>query len=346
VDTLILRDDRFLEHDPGPGHPERRARLEAVYASLDAEPIAGTTSATPRAATREQLLAVHTAAHVAQVESSAGQAHTQLDADTAASAGSHQAALLAAGGAIQAVEAVLADQAQGAFVLCRPPGHHAEASGAMGFCLFNNAALAAEHAVRQLGCRRVLVVDPDVHHGNGTQHSFWERADVMYVSSHRFPYFPGTGASGEVGAGAGAGYTLNLPLPAGLGDADLVHLYRSCVSPVVRRFAPELIIVSAGFDTWHKDPLGDLALTEAGFAALFSIFRGWAEESCPRRMVALLEGGYALDGVVAGVRAGLSVMSAASPPALAVDGAVSDAARRVEREVRRALSPHWPCLAG
>jgi acetoin utilization deacetylase AcuC-like enzyme len=344
--TLILRDDRFLEHDTGPGHPERAARLEAVHESLDRAPIPGTVEATPRAATRDELLAVHGAAHVDRVEATAGVAHSQLDGDTPASAGSWEAAIRAAGGACQAAELAVSGEADGAFLLCRPPGHHAEAAAAMGFCLFNNAAAAAEHAVRNLGCRRVVVVDPDVHHGNGTQHAFWDRADVLYVSSHRFPFYPGTGAADEVGAGDGTGFTVNLPLPAGLGDTDLVHLYESCASPVVRRFAPDLVIVSAGFDTWHADPLGDLAITETGFSSLFALFRRWAEESGPGRLVSLLEGGYALEGVVAGVRAGLSVMSAERAPEVTLDGAVSDAARAVEARVKRALSPHWPELRG
>lgn len=345
MDTLILRDDRFLGHDPGPGNPERIERLLAVHASLDERPVAGTTSAAPRVAERQQLLAVHTEPHVQRVEATAGQGRTLLDVDTPTSAGSHEAAMLAAGGAVQAAEAVVNGAANGAFLLCRPPGHHAEPGAAMGFCLFNNAAVAAQFAVQQLGLRRVLVVDPDVHHGNGTQHAFWQRSDVMYVSSHRFPFYPGTGAATEVGQGAGAGFSVNMPLPAGLGDADLLHVYEQVASPIVRRFAPELIIVSAGFDTWHQDPLGDLAVTEAGFAALFGLFRSWADESCPGRMACLMEGGYALEGVVAGVRAGLTAMTAATTPAVGIDGPVSDAARAVAVRSRKALAPFWNELA-
>lgn len=337
----MLRDDRFLLHDPGPGHPERRERLAAIHADLDRSPIPGTRRVTPRAATAAELLAIHRPEHLARMEATAGRPATRLDADTATGARSHDAALLAAGGAVQAAEAVVSGAARGAFVLCRPPGHHAEADAAMGFCLFNNAAIAAEHARAQLGCRRVLVLDPDIHHGNGTQNAFWRRPDVLYVSSHRFPFYPGTGAATEVGAGPGAGFTLNLPLPPRLGDADLLHLYLALVGPVVRRFEPELIVVSAGFDTWHRDPLGDLSITAAGFRALFALFRSWAEAHCPGRLVAVLEGGYDPAGVAAGVRAALEVLAAGRAPDVEIDGPVSPAAQRVEAEVRAALAPHW-----
>lgn len=344
MDTLILRDDRFLAHDPGPGEPERRERLLAVHASLDAAPFAGTTTATPRRACPTELLTVHTPEHVRTVAATADQPRVTLDYDTHTCPASYEASMLAAGGACQAVEAVVWGQSQGAFVLARPPGHHAEANKAMGFCLFNNAAIAAEHAIRQLDVRRVAVIDPDVHHGNGIQHAFEGRAEVLYVSSHRYPFYPGTGAAHEVGTGRGAGYTLNLPLPAGLGDADFLHLYDALVMPVLRRFAPELIIVSAGFDTWHDDPLGDLAITEAGFRALFARFRAWADAACPGRLVALLEGGYDLAGVVAGVRAGLHAMTAERTPDDDVSGPISDAARRVEAQVRQVHAPFWPDL--
>jgi len=341
--TLILRDDLFLEHDPGPGHPENAARLAAVYRDLDAAPPADAVMRAPRPVGAEALERVHSAAYLATLRRSAGKA-TRFDADTATSARSVEAALAASGAAVEGVEAVVRGEAHGAFALVRPPGHHAETGRAMGFCLLNNVAVAAAHAVAALGCKRVLILDPDVHHGNGTQHAFEERADVLYVSSHRFPYYPGTGAVDEVGRGPGAGYTVNLPVPAGTADIDLAHLYWMVVDPVVRAWQPDLILVSAGFDTFVRDPLGGLAVTERGFRALFALFRSWADAFCPGRLVCVLEGGYDPAGVTLGVRAALEAMEplAPSPPTLA--SPVSTAAREVQARATAALAPFWAAL--
>jgi len=358
--TLILRDERFLLHDAGPGHPENAARLRAVMDDLAARPIAGTVVAAPRAATREELLAAHHASHVDAVEATAERAAVQLDPDTATCAASWEVARLAAGAAVAATEAVCSGAARGAFALVRPPGHHAESDRALGFCLFNNVAIAAAHALRTLDCRRILVLDPDIHHGNGTQRRFEDRDNVLYVSSHRFPFYPGTGWYDEVGTGRGAGFTINLPLPMGLGDADLLHVYTQVVSPVVRSWQPDLILVSAGFDTWHADPVGDMAVTERGFSALFKLFRSWADAHCPGRLACVLEGGYDPAGVTAGVRAALDAMTA--PPASPIDSgrdgdeaAARDAmaafdapptvaAREVARRARATLAPWWAAL--
>jgi acetoin utilization deacetylase AcuC-like enzyme len=287
---------------------------------------------------------VHSAGHLEAVERTAGRPRARLDADTATSARSFEVACLAAGAVVGATEAVVGGAAQGAIALVRPPGHHAESSGPMGFCLFNNVAVAAEHALAEGGCRRVLILDPDIHHGNGTQHSFYERSDVLYVSSHRFPFYPGTGWFDEVGRGPGAGFTLNLPMPMGLRDADLLHLYRRAVEPAVRAWKPELILVSAGFDTWKDDPIGDLAITAAGFAALYALFRSWADEHCPGRLVCALEGGYDPAGVVAGVRAAIEACTAPAARPVEVEGAVSEAAREIAERSRRVMAPWWPVL--
>ncbi|MGD8376666.1 MAG: histone deacetylase, partial [Acidobacteriota bacterium] len=285
METLILRDEIFLEHEPGPGHPENPGRLRAVHEALDREAVPGTRTVAPRAADRPDLERVHRPEHIDRVAATAGLAHVQLDPDTATSASSYEAALKGAGAVLDAVEATAGKQADGAFALVRPPGHHAESTAAMGFCLFNNVAVAAAHAVAELGCRRVLVVDPDVHHGNGTQHTFYGRRDVLYVSSHRFPFYPGSGAHTEIGAGPGEGYTVNLPLPAGMGDADFLHVYREVVDPVVRQYEPDLILISAGFDTWQHDPLGGMRMTAEGYAALSGLFQRWGAEHCPGRLV-------------------------------------------------------------
>ena len=344
MDTLILRDDVFLRHDPGPGHPESRGRLQAVHDDLDARVIPGTRTITPRAAARAELERIHRPEHVDRVAATAGVDRVRLDPDTSTSPESYRAALRGSGAVLAAVEATAGKDADGAFALVRPPGHHAESGSAMGFCLFNNVAVAAAHAVEELGCRRVLVVDPDVHHGNGTQHSFYDRRDVLYVSSHRFPFYPGTGAFDEVGAGEGEGYTVNLPLPAGMGDADFVHVYREVVEPVVEQYRPEMILVSAGFDTWKDDPLGGMAMTAEGYRMLCGMFRRWSEDHCPGRLVFALEGGYDPAGLIAGVRAALEITAGVRPAPGGIDAATSTAAREVAARARDVLSPHWTSL--
>jgi acetoin utilization deacetylase AcuC-like enzyme len=352
VDTLILRDETVLGHNPGPGHPENAARLSTVLEDLDKRPIAGTRTAAPRLATRGELERVHTSTHVDVVESTEGKPLVVLDNDTATSPGSWLAARCAAGATLSAVEAVVSDEASGAFALVRPPGHHAEAGHAMGFCLFNNVAIAAEHARTVLGCERVLILDPDVHHGNGTQHTFQNRADVLYVSSHRYPFYPFTGPVTDIGDDEGSGFTVNLPLSQGMGDADLLHVYQDVVSPIVAGFQPDLILVSAGFDTWHNDPIGDLNVTRAGFDALFELFCAWSDAYCPGRLVATLEGGYDPSGVVQGVRASLRALTARSRTGscgeigadIELASAPCTEARIAASKARKALAPWWPKL--
>lgn len=344
--TVVYRDPTFLDHDPGEAHPENARRLAAVYESLDLRPVAGTRYEEPRRARWTEIERVHHRAYVEKVARTEGLGRVPLDLDTATSPRSYEAALLAAGSTLRGVEAVVSGEATGAFALVRPPGHHAEADYAKGFCLFNNVAIGAVHALKAGGLRRVLVVDPDVHHGNGTQHAFWDRPEVLYVSSHRYPFYPGTGAATEIGAGRGRGYTVNLPHPAGTGDADLLHLYEAVASPIVRAFEPELILVSAGFDTWRADPLGGFAVTERGFEALFGMVRRWADASCPGRIVCALEGGYDPAGVVLGVRAALEAMTAKETPEVRVGGRPTTQARTTADRLRHLLAPHWPSVAG
>jgi len=303
---LILTDRRFLEHEAGIGHPESPARLRAILSDLERAPPGGVVFAEPRAATKAELEAVHGAEHVARLERLAGR-RARLDPDTAMSEGSWQAATLAAGAAVGAVEAVWAGRAANAFALVRPPGHHAEASRAMGFCLLNNAAIAAE-AARRLGAARVLVLDWDVHHGNGTQHIFEARDDVMYLSSHQWPYYPGTGAPHEIGVGAGRGFTVNAALPAGQGDADYGVVFHDLFLPAARAFAPDLVLVSAGFDPHERDPLADMRVTERGFAAMATAIAELARETSGGKLVLLLEGGYDLAALAGSTRACLEVL--------------------------------------
>lgn len=300
---LILRDARFLLHDPGAGHPERAERLRAVHAALDAARLPGVSFETPPLAELVDLLRVHGPDYLHRLEETSQARSTRLDADTVASADSWSCARLAAGAALRASEAVVCGESVEAFALVRPPGHHAGPDRAMGFCLLNNVAVAAEHARRELGCERILILDPDVHHGNGTQRVFERRADVLYASSHRFPFYPGTGAASERGEGAGAGFTINLPLPAGAGDDRLLDAWHREVGPAVARFHPDLILISAGFDAWEGDPVGGLGVSVEGFRRLAALFREWALQHCHGRLVWSLEGGYDPAGLAACVLA-------------------------------------------
>ena len=339
--TLITTDARMLEHNAGPGHPESPARLSCLLRDLDYNPILGTTVRSPRQATDADLEAVHSAAYCATLRALAGHA-AQLDPDTALSAGSYTAARLAAGAALEAMDDVWYGRADNAFALVRPPGHHAERSRAMGFCMFNNAAIAAE-AARRLGAQRVMILDWDVHHGNGTQHIFQGRRDVLYASSHQYPFYPGTGAPEETGTGEGAGFTVNCALPAGLGDADYGAVFHDVFLPAGRAFRPDIILVSAGFDPHAADPLAQMRVTEHGFAAMCSAMSALAKECCGGKLVLLLEGGYDLHALRDSVRTCLDVLTGArddfprgvSPAAAAAVGATRDALGRAGRPLPR-----------
>jgi acetoin utilization deacetylase AcuC-like enzyme len=305
---LVLYDERFLEHSAGPGHPERPARLRAALLGVERAGSGAIVRRPGRAATSEELLRVHDAAHVDRLLALAG--HTaRLDPDTAVSPGSVDAALLAAGACIELVEQVASGRVQNGFALVRPPGHHAEPSRSMGFCLFDNIAVAAAHARATLGVRRVLIVDWDVHHGNGTQAAFYERDDVALFDSHQAPYYPGTGAATERGAGRGLGTTLNVPLPAGCGDADYLHVYRELLLPFADRLRPDLVLVSAGFDAHVCDPLASMAVTSAGFGALCSLAVEVAERHAGGRIALILEGGYDLTAITESVAACTTVLA-------------------------------------
>ena len=229
--------------------------------------------------------------------------------DTVISPGSYDAAMLAAGAATAAVDAVM-EGARAAFALVRPPGHHARYNSAMGFCLFNNMAVAAQHAVKKYGLERVMIVDWDVHHGNGTQDYFYERDDVLFFSSHRYPFYPGTGAANETGRGKGEGYTVNVPLPAGTGDGRYKEVFDDVVAPLARRYRPQLILVSAGYDAHLADPLGGMAVSVAGFSEMARTVRSLADEiaECEGRVAAVLEGGYNVEALAASVMATIGAM--------------------------------------
>ena len=290
-----------------------------------------------REATEAELLRVHTPEHLALLREVEGRT-AQLDGDTATSPGSVRASRLAAGATLGAVEAVMRGQARNAFALVRPPGHHAVPDHAMGFCVLNNVAIAAEAALQE-GAKRVLVLDWDVHHGNGTQDHFWKRGEVLYQSVHQYPFYPGSGDVEEIGGEAGAGFTVNCPLPPGQTDADYGALFHDVLLPVAEQFCPDLILVSAGFDAHAEDPLGGMRVTERGFAAMTTAVRDLATRVCGGRLVLALEGGYALGGLSRSVHACLEVLSQGRSEAFpsGVGGAVPEVLERC----RQALRPRW-----
>jgi acetoin utilization deacetylase AcuC-like enzyme len=305
---LLISSSRFQEHTTPPGHPERPERGEVFdQVAMDWRDRGGTVIE-PRPATREELLRVHDAAHVNAMAETNGQA-VRIDADTFTSPESYEVALLAAGATVQAAEHAL-NTGETAFALVRPPGHHAERDKAMGFCLFNNVAVAAAAAIAR-GLARVAIVDIDVHHGNGTQWIFYADPRVLYVSTHQFPFYPGTGAADETGRGPGAGFTLNIPLPAGATDADYARAYAT-VAVRLEQYAPELLLISAGYDAHADDPLASMRVTTAGYAAIIRTLRDAAARvGCPVALTT--EGGYDLAALRACLDATLDVLGPVSP---------------------------------
>jgi len=335
--TGIMFDDRMLAHDPGPGHPERSDRLRVLHDRW--RDASGLRRIGARAATFDELARVHDPGHVERVAATDGRPRVVFDADTSASARSYEAACLAAGGLVELCDAVRAGEVENGFAFVRPPGHHAEHGRAMGFCFFNNVAVAAA-ALRAAGIGRVAIVDWDLHHGNGTQHLFEDDPDVLYVSTHQYPFYPGTGAATDVGRGAGAGRTVNLPFPGGFGDVEFARAFDEIILPITRQFAPDFVLVSAGFDCDGRDPLGGLQVTPDGITMMAQSLRRLAEETAKGRLVAVLEGGYDLDAINEGVAKVLEVLRGtdATPPLHTGEARRADAV--IER-VRTVQAPYW-----
>ncbi|MCH9681138.1 MAG: histone deacetylase [Deltaproteobacteria bacterium] len=339
TETLLFHDDAMIEHDPGRGHPERPDRLRAIAHVLRERPVPGTRMIAPAPVELDDVLRVHTPEHHQRIDAARGRHHA-FDPDTHASPASVDAAYLAAGAAVQATDAVLDRSARNAFAFVRPPGHHAEPGRPMGFCLLNNVAIAAEHALARPDVERVLIVDWDVHHGNGTQAAFYGRRDVLFVSAHQFPFYPGTGALAEHGRDEGEGYTLNVPLGAGATDGDYRRLLADVVLPAATEFDPDLVLVSAGFDAHRQDPLGGMVATAEGFADLCASLKRVAETHADGRMVMVLEGGYDLVGLATSAHACVEVLAGASGPGgPATPSAVGDVALRGAVAHHRR---HWP----
>jgi len=347
MSTGIVKDTRYMDHWMGDYHPECPQRLKVIYDMLEEPDMEGKfQEITPRFADKKELLLVHAGYYVETLAATAGIEYTYLDPDTQTCAASYDAAVLAAGGLCEAISKVCAGKLKNAFALVRPPGHHAERGQAKGFCLFNNVAVGARYAQERLKVGRILIVDWDLHHGNGTQHSFEEDPTILYFSTHQFPYYPGTGAYTEIGVGKGRGFTVNVPLTIGYGDAEYLSLFERVLKPIALEFKPELILVSAGFDIYIGDPLGGMNVTPAGFAAMTRAIMDIADECCAEKLVFTLEGGYDLYGERDSVKEVLKELAGLnnSDPAALAGSAMQEMVDTVVARVKSVQGPYWKTL--
>jgi acetoin utilization deacetylase AcuC-like enzyme len=343
MSLVLVTSDRFEDHVTPPGHPERIERAETMQVVAARWADSGGTVMTPRAATDEDLARVHEAAYIESIAAARGRT-AMLDPDTFTSPDSDEVARLAAGAVLAAVDGVLDARGRArAFALVRPPGHHAEAGRAMGFCIYNNVAIGAAWALRR-GLGRIAVVDYDVHHGNGTQATFYDAASVLFISSHQYPFYPGTGAAEEAGDGEGRGFTVNLPMDAGAGDADFDLVYREVVVPVLHDYRPELVLVSAGFDAHERDPLAGMRMSTSGYGRLTARLLASADALCEGRVVFVTEGGYDMRALAECCQQVIDLSAARDVPEL---GAANGDARRGLDTIANARRIHrafWPSL--
>ncbi|MEW6141879.1 MAG: histone deacetylase [Chloroflexota bacterium] len=307
--TGLVYSPLYLEHDTGT-HVENARRLTTIMSLLDQTGLkTSLVEILPRPATVEDLGLVHAAEYIAHIRNQALHGGGWLDADTVLSSKSFEVAQNAAGGVIAAVEAVMKREINNAFASVRPPGHHAKRARAMGFCIFNNVAVAAQYLLNNhSNVKRLAIVDFDVHHGNGTQDSFYSEPRVLYISTHQYPHYPGTGHAGEIGEGPAEGTKVNMPLPAGCGDDEYLTLFHDIISPVLERFQPDFILISAGYDAHWSETLASMQMTVTGFAKIAQILKDLADRLCSGRLVFTLEGGYSLDALAYSVRATLDVL--------------------------------------
>lgn len=346
--TGIVRDTIFLQHKTGIHHPESPRRLETIYNMLDRNKLMEKLILVPsRLASLEEVEMVHAPEYIDKIMETAGEHLRYLDPDTVTSAHTYQAAFSAVGGSIDAVKKVLQSDIDNAFVPIRPPGHHAEKNRQMGFCIFNNAALAAEYARKQFDLKRILLIDWDVHHCNGTQHIFESTDEVLVFSTHRSPFFPGTGSLEEKGTGNGLGYSVNVPLSPGKKDIDFIEIYRKLLTPIALEYKPQLIIVSAGFDTHYDDPIGGMKVTEQGYAYMTRIIMEIADRVCEGRVVAILEGGYDLGALRKSVKAVIETLQGSIMEGIKnqIDGTTPDpSTTQVLQDVRANYKELWKSL--
>ena len=337
--TGIVIDRRFLEHDTGPGHPERPERVQVLLDLVDER--SGDLIPVPaRMASVGELALVHDGVHIERVAASENLPHYAFDADTPTSAQSYSVARLAAGGCLSLVDEIIAGRIDNGFAFVRPPGHHAERSRAMGFCLFNNVAVTAAYLRRHHGLEKILVMDWDLHHGNGTQHIFESDPHVLYVSTHQYPYYPGTGAIDETGRGDGRGATVNVPFPAGFGDGEYRDAFHQVIEPVAREFDPDFVLISAGFDCHVRDPLGGMSVTEEGFRFMARRLLAMARDCAGGRCAAILEGGYDLQAIRNSAAVVLDELQGVGP-ALAEMGADVERAAPLLEQLRETQKRYW-----
>jgi len=308
--TGLVYDDMYLEHKTTPGHPESPARLTAILDKLKADGVyAQLVPLAPKVAPLERIRAIHAAKYVERVRTSCETGEEYLDSpDVPISRKSYAAALLAAGGVLRAVDAVMQGEVANAFCAIRPPGHHAMEDRAMGFCIFNNVAIGARYVQQQYKVAKVLIVDWDVHHGNGTQAAFYDDPSVLYFSVHQYPFYPGSGSAAEKGRGKGLNHTINVPLPGGSGDKEYLEAFEQKLRPAALAFAPQFVFLSAGFDAHEDDTLGGMRVTTEGYGKLTHVVKGIADQCCQGRLVAVLEGGYGLPGLAASVETHIRVL--------------------------------------
>jgi acetoin utilization deacetylase AcuC-like enzyme len=346
--TGIVNDSRYAGHCMGADEPECPERLAVLQALLQEDEWSGCLQDIPaRMAQKEELQRVHSPAYIERLEATSGQERIDLDEDTRTSPLSHEVALLAAGGLCRAIEQVHLGRVDNAFALIRPPGHHAERSAAGGFCLYNNVAIGARYAQRQLGLARMLVVDWDLHHGNGTQHCFEDDPSVLFISTHRAFTYPHTGMLREIGKAAGKGYTVNIPLLPGCGDGEYVALFETLIKPIALEFQPDFILVSAGFDIHFNDPLGGMRVTPDGFAGMTRVLLDTAMACCKGKLVMALEGGYDLEGLRDSMREVLKEMTGRRTTDIRRIRVSADSQKvdYVIWRVKRMHQKYWPSLA-
>ncbi len=331
--SAVVIDREFLKHEPGDFHPERPERILSLLemtGELDSEDFK---ILPPRLAKREEIETCHSSEYIDLIEATSKTNRYVLDGDTIASRDSFATALFAAGGFLNLLDGIAAGEFSNGFGLVRPPGHHALQDQAMGFCLFNTIAIGARHLQRRHGAKRVLIVDWDVHHGNGTQDAFYSDSSVLYLSTHQYPFYPGTGSIDEVGAGEGEGYTVNIPLPAGCGDEEYLRAFKEIVIPIGEKFSPDWVLVSAGFDPHRRDPLAGMDVTEEGFRMMAALLLRLSEECSGGKIAFLLEGGYDLTALKNSAAAVLNEMK----PGARTEKLLAKGGEAVQPLVRRVL---------
>jgi acetoin utilization deacetylase AcuC-like enzyme len=345
----IVKDPIYIEHDPGSYHPESPQRLVSVYNMLQGKDMENLfEEISPRKAQREEIELIHKSSYFDRVAATGGLSSSYLDPDTVTSKRSFEAALYAAGGLLTGLDRIMISNFKDIFALVRPPGHHAESDRGMGFCLFNNIAVAAMYAIQNHEVERILIVDWDLHHGNGTQHSFYSEDRVLYFSTHQFPYYPGTGSFDEVGQGKGRGFTVNVPLGIGHGNEEYYKIFKTLLEPIADIYKPQLVFISAGFDIYYRDPLGGMEVTPEGFAALAQVLKSIAVKHAEGKLLITLEGGYHLEGLTESIASVIKQLSGAqSMDTGMTEKNVDETGKMADWTIERVISVQrefWSCF--